>query len=547
MSKWIKYNVSQTCKLCFLFIALNLIARNDSIAQTEFYNPDKIQGITLSINQENWSDILDSLRLFGNGLLLADVSIGNQEYKNVGLRYGERRGFEKGRDRNPLYIKLNYIHRQQSINGITDVYLSDIIRDPSMIREVLGQEIIRKYINGLGANFAEVKINDKDYGLMVNFECLNNNYLSRHKDLNNATLVRATPPSIRENKDGCRKKEYASLSQEQDIACYTSNYQLLSNEGWDDLIELTKTLGEAIDDIESILNVDAVLWMLAINNVLVNLDSYSGAKSQNYYLYKDHEGIFQPIIGSMNYAFGTYKNSGLGSDMNLDELQHMDPLLHYNNQNKPLIQQILSVPKYQKRYLSHIRTIVYEEFLNDSAKKRAEQLQYLINLKVLNEKNKYYNTKSFQRSLTETIGKNSKVPGIFELMDIRSKFIKKHKLFRVIPVEFEQVDVRSKKEKDKSDIDNFRISAKLSKRATSATLYYRFDQTSAYKAMAMLDNGQFPDKKSGDKIFYALVLPNKEETKIEYYIEAQNAVISSFYPSNYQHTGLITSLDELNQ
>ena len=38
---------------------------------------------------------------------------------------------------------------------------------------------------------------------------------------------------------------------------------------------------------EKVLDVDRALWMLAFNNVLVNLDSYSGAFRQNYYLYHD--------------------------------------------------------------------------------------------------------------------------------------------------------------------------------------------------------------------------------------------------------------------
>jgi spore coat protein CotH len=38
------------------------------------------------------------------------------------------------------------------------------------------------------------------------------------------------------------------------------------------------------------------LWMLAFNNVFVNLDSYTGGFSQNYYLYKDENRRFNPVV-----------------------------------------------------------------------------------------------------------------------------------------------------------------------------------------------------------------------------------------------------------
>jgi len=39
-----------------------------------------------------------------------------------------------------------------------------------------------------------------------------------------------------------------------------------------------------------VLNVDRTLWMLAFNNTIANLSSYSGQQSQNFYLYKDQYG-----------------------------------------------------------------------------------------------------------------------------------------------------------------------------------------------------------------------------------------------------------------
>ena len=81
---------------------------------------------------------------------------------------------------------------------------------------------------------------------------------------------------------------------------YSKGYELKSTYGWSDLISLTNTLKNNTSNIENELDVDRALWMLAFNNVTVNLDSYSGVFNQNYYLYKDDNGRFNPIMWDFN-------------------------------------------------------------------------------------------------------------------------------------------------------------------------------------------------------------------------------------------------------
>ena len=105
-------------------------------------------------------------------------------------------------------------------------------------------------------------------------------------------LTRSLIPDLKSvAPDGCKKNVFAALIHEPDAACYLNNYELVGENGWDDLIQLTKTLAQNPGKIDRILNVDQALWMLAFNNVLVNLSSYSGRQSQNYYLYQDQIAV----------------------------------------------------------------------------------------------------------------------------------------------------------------------------------------------------------------------------------------------------------------
>jgi len=77
---------------------------------------------------------------------------------------------------------------------------------------------------------------------------------------------------------------------------YDDAYEIKSADGWDELIDLCDTLANDLNDIELILDVDKAIWMLAFNNVLVNLDSYSGGFKQNYYLYREDNGRFASVV-----------------------------------------------------------------------------------------------------------------------------------------------------------------------------------------------------------------------------------------------------------
>ena len=93
-----------------------------------------------------------------------------------------------------------------------------------------------------------------------------------------------------------------------DSASYEDYYELKSDFAWQDLIDLTYTIANNPIDLESILDVDRALWMLAFNNVLVNLDSYTGPFRQNYYLIKDDNNRMNTITWDLNESFGGFEN-----------------------------------------------------------------------------------------------------------------------------------------------------------------------------------------------------------------------------------------------
>lgn len=511
----------------------------------DFYNTEVIRQIKLTIKQKNWQSLLDSLRMNGDDFLVGEVDIDGQTYKNIGIKYRGSRSFKVGAKRNPLHIKLNFINKNQGHQGYKSLKLSNALRDPSMIREVLGFEIARKYMPAPKANFAQVYVNGAYYGLFPNIEQVGSEFLTSRFGNNEGSFFKCSPDVRSIAANGCKKNVFAALMYEEDAACYLNNYELVSENGWDDLIQLTKTLAQQPDNIENILNVDQTLWMLAFNNVLVNLSSYSGRQSQNYFLYRDTTGRFIPIIWDLNLAFGSYKSATVGSDLRLKQLQELDPLLHLDNEYKPLISQLLQYPDYQKIYLSHVRTILYENFVDGDYVKRAEALQDLIQIPFINDPNRKYTLEEFSNSLKSTVGQRSRIPGIRELMGKRSKILKKNQDLRIVPPAITEVMVQKRAQYASTQVTDFTIQAKVDKLPQKVKLMYRYDKSEQFKEAIMLDNGKDKDVEAGDGI-YTVKVSKGSTDQIEYYIIAENRAAINFEPSNYMYQLYEANLSELN-
>ena len=73
----------------------------------------------------------------------------------------------------------------------------------------------------------------------------------------------------------------------------------------------------AYEDLESVLDVDAVLRYFVVHNFVVNGDSYTGSMIHNYYLY-EQDGKLAMIPWDYNLAFGTFQSKDASSAVNDD-------------------------------------------------------------------------------------------------------------------------------------------------------------------------------------------------------------------------------------
>ena len=107
-----------------------------------------IREIEIFFSEPNWDDTLDVYYANDNGQrLIADsVLIDGIADQDVGIKYKGNSSYNINNVKNPLNIKLDYIHNGQSVDRYNVLKLSNGFRDPSFVREVLSYEIAREYM-----------------------------------------------------------------------------------------------------------------------------------------------------------------------------------------------------------------------------------------------------------------------------------------------------------------------------------------------------------------------------------------------------------------
>jgi len=435
-----------TMKKYFLWL-LVLCWAEAGLAQKDLYDLERMIDIHLYFEEEDWAARLDSLKdARQDERLRAAVVVDGKRYEGVGVRYKGNSSFHNVRkleeNKLPFNIKIDYEDPAQHLpGGYTTLKLSNVFRDPSFLREVLSYEVAGRYMPAPRANYARVYVNEAYLGLYNSSESIDKKFLAEHYGYGEGVLIKCDPDWRYRRQPDCPVSDRASLQYlGEDTLCYKGLYELKSDTGWAQLMTLAEVLEGAGDQLEAVLDVDQSLWMLAFNNALVNLDSYSGMLCHNYYLYQDTFGQFHPIVWDMNLSLGGFRHVEEAQVLSNQELAELSPFLHFRNDKRPLIRKLLAEGLYRKIYVAHLRTI-YEDYLADEKlKERARTIQRMIAPYVEEDSGKLYSYVAFQQNLDQTAEVGGEpVIGLWELMGKRREYLAQHPLLRQEPPSIEEV------------------------------------------------------------------------------------------------------------
>jgi hypothetical protein len=509
-------------KINLIFLLFFALMARPLIAQ-DLYALDQITQIELKFFEEDWQYPLHYLHAQKKGgRNRGKALINGQVFDSVGVRFKGFSSYNRKQPKNPLNIKLDYVDKNAHYQGYETLKLSNGNLDPSWLREVLAYQIARKYMVAPQSNYAKVYVNGSYHGLFGNTENVDGNFAKRYFGTSkNKVLIKGNSPL------GPFAGERSSLVfLGNDSSAYQKAYELESSYGWKSLVELTRTLKHSPEKIETLLDMDAAIWMLAFNNVLVNLDSYSDFQ-QNYYLVQDDNGRFHFVLWDVNLAF-----DGLGKTNGATIQPDYNPLAHENDDRFPLIKLVLKNPFYRKVYFAHCRTILNENFANGWYKAEAEKHRQLIAEAVRQDSNWSFDYSAFEQNFHQTYVQQKPAPfpfpGITELMEARLAFLQKHPEYRKTPPSISAVNATAAEDRP----GQVAITATV-KNAQKASLLHRSSPNGIFKKTSLFDDGLHGDGAAADGVFAALI--PLEGYEIQYYILAENKEAIMFSPEAAEH------------
>lgn len=355
-------------------------------------------------------------------------------------------------ERSKLPLKLNFDRfGGERLHYMDKVSLGTNAFDKSQMRERLSVKMFRRMgVPSAKTAFATVALNDNPVGLYTLTQNIDKRFLKQHfgtKD--NAddgnlykcvALDRMRRPggkggdlvcSLRwqgnKKSDYLRERGCATGYSECGLVLKTNEEDSTKND-YSDLIHFLDVLNNAKDAefekaIDEVFEVDFFLRFLAVTVGMVNLDSYLG-RINNYYLYhRPDTGKFIMLPWDHNMSYGHY--SGHRSRSELTEYPVQDPLSAQRKaENYPLIQRILAVPAYKKRYLEYVERFVDEHFTKKTHKALIEEFEALIREPLDADPNRRFSMEEFDEALGDQDTRASTGMGRqYNLMDFVSRRI----------------------------------------------------------------------------------------------------------------------------
>ena len=484
----------------------------------EFYNPDYDQ-----ILKSRW-EIDDKT------YELATIVFNGDTLDSVGVRYKGNStyyftaAFESPKF--PLNMDLDLIYNDQDILGYNKVKLSNSIFDPTFVKENIGYLTQSYYLPTPETGYMNISINGEQLGLYTSVESINKSFLTKHFGNSDGTFFKCEPQfhfgEVYDADPNLVWYGEDSLDYE-----YQMGYEMKSEYGWNDLLDLIYTLNFNIENIESVLNVDRALWFFASSMVTPDLDAYTGMYIHNYYLYKNSEtDLFEIIPWDKDQTFGNVMvNTLIQWGGNVSWVYDWDPFLYENEEMRPLFSKLMEVPIYKQIYTAHMRTILDEiynpAYIQDLAYGIQDSIESYSNIYQdvwpwLNLDNYFqYNVDNY---LITADGTN--FCGIIPTVTNRRDYLLNHpEISKISPV----IEYVFQENIEPNVGETVIIQSEISNAENVELMVTTNQYSGQFYSIPMFDDGNHNDGDANDNIYAAVVPFQDGGLQVRYYIRATNS------------------------
>ena len=471
------------------------------------YNPDTLRTIYLRFHHDDWYQQMNAF--YRTDIEVpAELIVDGKVYPEVGVHFrGTSSYFTVGSEKKSFNIAVDYGKDGQRLYGYKTLNLLNGHVDASFLREVLYNQISRDYIPAMKTNLVKLVINGENWGVYINLQQYNKDFLAEWFGTKGGIRWKVGP-----GRGG------ALTYNGDDPAAYQETYQLKTKNvenPWEALIALCKMLdattsdAELIEKLPSLLNIDQVLWQLAVSNVFMDDDGYIH-KGGDYAIYQDVNGRFHLISHDNNESlrFGRSGRGGPGGGgpggWSWGDLTDglVSPITHEDNAARPLIKRLLSNPEWRARYLAHVRTVMDEWLDWNVLEPIIKEYQTLIDTEVQQDDKKLYGYQEFATSAPADLKR---------FVNQRSENLRSHPELNKPTPKIKTVDIRRAVANQPTVVSVLTQPVKIGNNSIvapdSVFLYYSDDRYTAFNQITMTKEeesfvGQIPAFSAGTTVYY---------------------------------------------
>ena len=400
----------------------------------DLYDPNTLRTLFIDFENADWEAELEAFHST-DVEVPATLTVDGKTYPGVGIHFrgmssymmvsaGHKRSFN---------VSIDFTNKDQRLGGVRTLNLLNSNGDGTFLSAVLFSHLARKHIPAPRANLTKVVINGENWGIYVNQEQFNKDFVSKH--FGSTKGARWKVPGSPNGQGGL---EYLG----DDLAPYRQRYTMKAgdDDDWHALVRLCKTLCETPADklvaaLAPMLDLDGALWFLALDCTLINSDGY-WTRASDYSIYRDEKGIFHLIPSDMNEAFRSPEggpgggpgdpppgmrrgplptedlpakaspeqererrpsgppNGGFPKRPRIEGVK-LDPLVGLDDEKKPLRSKLLAVESLRTRYLSDVSTLAERDLNWNQLGPVVARYRKLIEIEVAADTRKLSTTEEF--------------------------------------------------------------------------------------------------------------------------------------------------------
>lgn len=485
------------------------------------FDPSLLRTISLTFTNANWATLLANARNTG-GNVPAFLTLDNgRVVTNAGARYKGNTSYTMSGAKKSINLDMNYADPEGRLMSYRAVNLNNAAGDETVMREPIYFEIMRAYAPSPHGALARLNINGAYWGLYSMVDQINNDLVDEWFPSHEGDRWRAPNigggagtggPGGPGGGGGFSSAASAFSYLGASVSSYSNNYELKSDNStnaWQRLIHAIDVLNntpaaELRDKVEEVFAVDRWLWFLAVENVLVDDDSYWNKGADYAFYYEPESGRIHPVEHDGNEAF----TSAMGITYTLS------PVEGATGSNRPLLYRLLPIGELRQRYLAHMRTILAEKFNPEILTPQINFLHNLSSEAIIADSKKNYSLAAYTNDLN----------ALKLYVTNRYKFLTNYAELRPLPPNI--VAVRGP-ETAPSPAAAPTITAQVEAAGTngidSVWLYFRDKPYGRFSVHQMWDDGAHGDGPAGDGVFGGSTTNYPAGRKIHYYVEARSA------------------------